>query len=93
MSRTMRTVKLYTFQSKLDFGQCEGELLKDVFDKSPSYIEWCFQKIDWFCLIDEVFNQLPIVLFLKKDNKDIPLQKNWLKSLIDLHELKKSKIL
>lgn len=65
-----------------------------VFEKTPSYISWCFQKIDWFCISDEIFNQLPIVLALRKVNKlnNVNEQKDWLKILIDLHNIKKSNL-
>lgn len=87
-------MKLYDFETVLDFGQCKDQKLKDVLVKSPSYINWCFQKVDWFCITDEIFNQLPIVISLKKENKldNVKEQKDWLKILIDLHNLKKSKL-
>ena len=83
-------MKLYDFETEFDFGQCKGQKLKNVFDKSPSYVSWCFQKVDWFCITDEIFNQLPIIISLKKENKldNVKEQKDWLKILIDLHNMK-----
>lgn len=90
----MKNVKLYDFESELDFGQCKGQTMKDVFYKTPSYIDRCFQKIDWFCITDEIFNQLPIIIALRKENNldNVPEHKNWLKILIDLHNSKKTKM-
>ena len=87
-------MKLYDFETEFDFGQCKGQKLKNVFDKSPSYVSWCFQKVDWFCITDEIFNQLPIIISLKKENKldNVKEQKDWLKILIDLHNMKQSKL-
>lgn len=90
----MRRIKLYNFETEFDFGQCKGQKIKDVFDKTPAYVNWCFQKIDWFCITDEIFNKLPIIIALRKENKldDRKEQKDWLKILTELHNYKKSKL-
>ena len=82
----MRKTKLYSWESNFDFGQCNGENLKKVFEKSPTYISWCFQKLDWFCVTDDVFESLPIVISLKKDSD------SRLKILTDKHSAKKKEI-
>ncbi|MDG1778638.1 MAG: hypothetical protein P8H23_04750 [Flavobacteriaceae bacterium] len=83
----MRKMKQYSFESVFDFGQCEGKTLKEVFDKSPSYINWCFQKVDWFCITDDIFNKLPIVEFLRKDLNTENMK--WLEELVSIHNNKK----
>lgn len=80
----MRNYKLYNWEKLFDFGQHKGQSVKDVFEKSPSYISWCFQKVEWFCIPDEIFEKLPIVISLRtgKDEDD------WLKKLTDLQSRK-----
>lgn len=80
-------MKLYDFDAILDFGQHKGEKLRDVLDKYPSYINWCFQKIDTFCITNEIFDRLPVIIALRKENaiNFTSEQKNWLKILTDLH--------
>jgi hypothetical protein len=87
-------MKLYDFETEFEFGQFKGQKLKDVFLKSPSYVNWCFQKVDWFCITDDIFNKLPIIIALSKENKldNVKEQKDWLKILVDLHNVKKSKL-
>ncbi len=58
-------MKLYDLNSVLNFGQYKGEKLNVIFEKNPKYIDWCFQKIEWFCITDEIFNKLPIIMHLK----------------------------
>ena len=42
-------MKLYSLNSKLDFGEYSGKTLKDVFDKDPDYIEECILENPSFC--------------------------------------------
>lgn len=88
-------IKYYSWDSVFDFGQFKGQTIKEVFDKNPSYISWCFQKVDLFCISDEIFNQLPIIVSLKNDNRidNVKNQKDWLKICNDLHISKKEKLL
>lgn len=82
----MRRMKLYDWDSIFDFGQNEGQTLKDVFESNSSYISWCFQKVDWFCITDEIFENLPVIIALKKDKS----KEDILKLLDDKHSDKKS---
>lgn len=84
----MKRIKLYDWQSKFDFGQCEEKTVKEIFENSPSYISWCFQKVDWFCITDEIFNKLPIVITLKTDSEKVA----WLEMLTEKHSNKKEKL-
>lgn len=83
-------MKLYDLSNILDFGQCKGETLAAIFEKNPAYIDWCFQKIDWFCITNEIFDKLPIIIYLRKQSdKD---SKSILNGLKEKH-LKKIEIL
>ncbi len=73
-------MKLYDLNSLLNFGKCKGQKLNVILDENPKYIDWCFQKIEWFCITDEIFNRLPIIIYLRTQN-----DKN---SHILLHNLK-----
>ena len=42
-------MKLYSSNSKLDFGDYSGKTLKDVFMKDPEYIEECILENPVFC--------------------------------------------
>lgn len=90
----MKKIKLYDWESSFDFGQHNGESLKEVFDRNPSYLSWCFQKVDCFCIIDDIFEKLPIVISLKKNNtmSNVKEQQDWLKILTDKHFLKKQEL-
>ncbi|MEZ4921850.1 MAG: hypothetical protein R2780_01650 [Crocinitomicaceae bacterium] len=81
-------MKLYDWDSIFDFGQNEGRSLKEVFGSNNSYISWCFQKVDWFCITDEIFEQLPVVIALRNDKS----KEDWLKILTDKHSDKKLKL-
>lgn len=90
----MKKIKLYNWESSFDFGQYKGEQLKEVFEKNPSYISWCFQKVEWFCITDDIFKKLPIVLALQKDNRmsNVKEQQDWLQILVDKHSKKKEEL-
>ena len=84
-------MKLYTLNSVFDFGQYKGENLKNVFEKNPVYINWCFQKIDWFCISDELYNLLPITLPSQTPNEKSleEFAKEHIINMYNLHEQKK----
>lgn len=42
-------MKLYSLNSKLDFGDFKGKTLKEVFLKDPDYIEECIIENSTFC--------------------------------------------
>lgn len=42
-------MKLYNLSSKLDFGEYSGQVLKEVFQKDPDYIEDCIMDEPLFC--------------------------------------------
>jgi hypothetical protein len=91
----MRKTKLYNWESKFDFGKYNQKSIKEVFEKNPSYIDWCFQKVDWFCVSDEIFEKIPIVVSLKK-YKEVFItkeQQDCLKILNEKHEMKKQKLI
>ena len=81
-------VKFYDWDNFFDFGQCSGKSILEVFKKSPSYIDWCFKYVDTFCISDEIFNQLPVVISLQNDTQN----KMHLTKLENLHSAKKNKL-
>jgi hypothetical protein len=80
----MKTIKMYDWNSIFDFGKHKGEILKNVFDKEPNYLSWCFQVIDWFCITDNIFDNLPI-----QDLKDNKSTKKYYDELKEKHIQKK----
>ncbi len=88
-----RTVQ-YDWESRLNFGKYKGLVFKEVFQKDLQYIWWCFQMIDWFCITDEIFEKMPIVIAARENNFLDPKnpQENWLKMFVDKHSLKKERI-
>jgi len=81
-------MRLYTIDSTFDFGKNEGKSIKEVLEKSLSYTSWCFQKLEWFCITDEIFNLLPEIILLRKDKT----HKDWLDKLERLHQNKKDRL-
>lgn len=90
----MSKYQLYNWDTMFGFGKHKGKKVRDVFKESPNYISWCFQKIDWFCLSDDVFNSLPLIISLREENKidNVKDQKDWLSIMTDKHIIKKSKL-
>lgn len=80
-------IKLYDWNDLFDFGQCFGKTILEVFNTSPSYVEWCFKNVDTFCISDEIFKKLPIVIYLQNDKQN----KIHLIKLENLHSTKKNK--
>lgn len=54
-------MKIYGWNDKFDFGKFKDLILKDVYKISPNYIHWCLSKVEWFCLTEDAFQNLPIV--------------------------------
>jgi hypothetical protein len=78
-----RTIQ-YDWETLLNFGKYKGQSCKEVFQKDTQYISWCFQMIDWFCITDEIFEKLPVVIALRENTHE-----NWLQIFIDKHNEKK----
>jgi hypothetical protein len=51
-------MKLYSLNTKLDFGEFKGQPLKDVFMKDPEYIETCILENPVFCFTDNIMEKL-----------------------------------
>ncbi len=51
-------MKLYSLNSKLDFGEYSGRTLKDVFDKDPDYVEECILENPSFCFNPSIIDAL-----------------------------------
>lgn len=51
-------MKLYSLNSKLDFGDYDGESLKDVFKKDPDFIEDCIMDNPNFCFNPDLIETL-----------------------------------
>ena len=51
-------MKLYSLNTKLDFGDFKGQTLKDVFMKDPDYIETCILENPVFCFTDNILEKL-----------------------------------
>ena len=54
-------MKIHHWNTKLNFGQFKGKEIAEVFDINKSYLFWALQKVDWFCLTNEVFNSFPLI--------------------------------
>jgi len=51
-------MKLYSLNTKLDFGEYKGQSLKDVFMKDPDYVESCIIENPVFCFTDNIMEKL-----------------------------------
>ncbi len=51
-------MKLYSLNTKLDFGEYKGQTLKDVFMKDPEYVETCILENPVFCFTDNIMERL-----------------------------------
>lgn len=51
-------MKLYSLNSKLDFGEYQGESLKEVFKKDPDFIEDCILNNPDFCFNPDLVETL-----------------------------------
>lgn len=53
----MRTLKLYTENTTLDFGKYNGNSIKHVLETNPLYIKWCVENIEWFVFDEELLKE------------------------------------
>jgi len=51
-------MKFYDIDSEFTFGKYEGKSIREVFEKDPNYIEFCFNNIDEFYVSPEVMKEL-----------------------------------
>ena len=51
-------MKLYTLETKFNFGKHKSETLKQVVDLDNNYIEWCLIHHREFLISDEVLSEL-----------------------------------
>ncbi|MCK9291141.1 MAG: hypothetical protein WCR58_11395 [Bacteroidales bacterium] len=51
-------MKFYDIDSEFTFGKYEGKTIREVFEKDPNYIEFCFNNIDEFYVSPEVMKEL-----------------------------------
>lgn len=51
-------MKLFEWDTEFNFGKFKGQTLKNVYAQSPNYIYWSIEKVEWFCITDEVFKNL-----------------------------------
>jgi hypothetical protein len=51
-------MKFYDTDSEFTFGKYEGKTIKEVFEKDPKYIDFCFNNIDEFYVSPEVMKEL-----------------------------------
>ncbi|MDA9069188.1 hypothetical protein N9K07_00345 [Arenitalea sp.] len=81
-------------ESILDFGKYKGKTIRSVLEDktSANYINWCFQKLDIFCVSDQVFNEMPFVIQLREITHHQKETKDWLKKIELIHAVKKEKL-
>jgi hypothetical protein len=51
-------MKFYDLDSVFTFGKYEGKTIKEVFERDPKYIDFCFNNIDEFYVSPEVMREL-----------------------------------
>ncbi|MDO8897970.1 MAG: hypothetical protein Q7V19_10000 [Bacteroidales bacterium] len=51
-------MKFYDVDSEFTFGKYEGKTIKEIFEKDPKYIDFCFNNIDEFYVSPEVMKEL-----------------------------------
>jgi broad specificity phosphatase PhoE len=51
-------MKFYDADSEFTFGKYEGKTIKEIFEKDPKYIDFCFNNIDEFYVSPEVMKEL-----------------------------------
>ena len=49
-------MKEYHLDSKLDFGKCTGYTIRQVYQFSPSYLEWLIEYTDFYINQNELWN-------------------------------------
>lgn len=51
-------MKFYELDSVFTFGKYEGMTIKEVFERDPKYIDFCYNNIDEFYVSPEVMHEL-----------------------------------
>ena len=51
-------MKLYKLDRVLNFGKHKAKTLLQVFDESPSYVDFCFRELNHFAITEETLGQL-----------------------------------
>lgn len=51
-------MKFYDIDTEFTFGKYEGKTIREVFEKDPKYIDFCFNNIDEFYVSPEVMKEL-----------------------------------
>jgi broad specificity phosphatase PhoE len=51
-------MKFYDVDSEFTFGKYEGKTIREVFEKDPKYIDFCFNNIDEFYVSPAVLREL-----------------------------------
>ncbi|WP_091147521.1 exodeoxyribonuclease X C-terminal domain-containing protein [Flavobacterium caeni] len=77
-------MKLYDWNSEFEFGKFKGETLKSISEHNMNYIHWCLKNVEWFCVKDEIFENITLVKeykFLEKKFKNSTIQKYELEIL------------
>lgn len=64
-------MKFYDADSEFTFGKYEGKTIKEVFEKDPKYIDFCFNNIDEFYVSPSVLKELKAMPVSSKDEDDV----------------------
>lgn len=48
----------YSKGTKLSFGKYEGQVIDDIIDTNPKYIQWCLENVKWFSLSKSLVQRL-----------------------------------
>jgi hypothetical protein len=83
-------MKLYSLDSYFDFGKYKYQSIRHVLKEDNQYVNWCFQKIEWFCVTDDLYNKLDLIIALKS-SKHSPELTEILIKMNGLHAQKKEK--
>lgn len=85
----MNKVKLYTEESKLDFGKYSGKLLTELIKINPSYLKWCVKNVSWFVIPDSIL-QILFEGIPSKENRSIFLVAEPIDSYKRINDVKLS---
>lgn len=48
----------YSCQEKLKFGMYKGYTLEMIYVVDPNYVEWCLNKVEFFCITEKTLSEL-----------------------------------
>lgn len=91
----MRTLKLYTDCTTLDFGKYNGNSIEYVLETNPLYIKWCVENIKWFVFDEELLKEAlkancRLNIIVNDSDNNVKLEDPTLKTLeINDNKLKK----